>query len=356
MPDRKRSFKNIVLFAGLPKNEFKKAAPEFQRLNTSQLRLFSIITIVYLAVLFLSTFQNSVSILNRNIYIVSTALCVLVLSLSYMKFFCNQRAIIILVYVFLATIFSLGIGIGATQHTQPSGAFLVFIMTAPLLFYDKPYRVGILILLYTILFLMVSIYTKTPEATDTDMLNGICFGTLSLVLNTANLSLRCERVWYGSKMRAMAETDTLTRLKNRNSFEHSYREYAEKAKNNVICIFADVNGLHDLNNTEGHEAGDQMLQFIAVQLLAEFGPDDTYRMGGDEYVVMLRDQDEEVTRKRIERVMKVIEDHQYHISVGIASFPAAGIDMDALIKAADKKMYEAKRQYYHDTGKDRRKR
>lgn len=54
--------------------------------------------------------------------------------------------------------------------------------------------------------------------------------------------------------------------------------------------------------------------------------------------------------------MKIIEDHQYHISVGLVSEPVKDIDMEKLIKTADERMYEAKRQYYQSMGIDRRKR
>ena len=64
----------------------------------------------------------------------------------------------------------------------------------------------------------------------------------------------------------MSEIDMLTGVRNRNSYEQNLSIYPSLCKKNLSCIFADLNGLHELNNTKGHEAGDKMLQFVAGKL------------------------------------------------------------------------------------------
>ncbi|MCQ2505018.1 MAG: GGDEF domain-containing protein [Saccharofermentans sp.] len=349
-------FKKIILYAGLDKEEFEGARPDFVRLNYANLRVFASISILYLIGLLVSTYKNSIAMINQEVYMFGLIICTIILILSFISTFKKTNLVYVLVYLFLATVLAVGIQLGLSQPDQLSATFLIFLMTAPLLFYDKPYRIGILLILFDIIFIFTSKAVKTSVASQTDLLNGVCFGTLSCVLNTRNLMVRCERVWFGRRMQNIAELDVLTGLKNRNSFEQSYPLCASVARKNVVCIFADVNGLHELNNTKGHEAGDEMLKFIAEELIKEFGDEDSYRIGGDEYVVLICDQKEELVRDRIQRVMKIIEDHHYHISVGLVSEPVKDIDMEKLIKTADERMYEAKRQYYQSMGIDRRKR
>lgn len=356
MMTMKKSLKSMILYAGLTKDSFNSVESDLQKLNTYNLRVFSIITTIYLAALFVSSFHLAVSLLNRTVYLVDLILSIVILGLSYVKIFCNKKFISILVYLFLSMIFTFGIALSVTQPTQTATTFFVMIMAIPLMFYDKPYKIDILIIVFTIVFLLMSIYKKSFEARDTDVLNAICFGSLSCVLNTINLCVRTERVWFGRKMQLMAESDVLTNLKNRNCFEQNYETYVSKAKKSVACIFADVNGLHDLNNEEGHEAGDEMLKFIAQQIKNEFGSEDSFRVGGDEYVVLICDKDEDSIKKQIEKVCNIIEEKSYHISVGLAISPVANIDMEKLIKNADENMYEAKSQYYKTKGIDRRQR
>ncbi len=57
----------------------------------------------------------------------------------------------------------------------------------------------------------------------------------------------------------MATTDLLTNLKNRNAYEQILSQYNSKLPDSLSCIYADANGLHELNNSQGHAAGDRML-------------------------------------------------------------------------------------------------
>ena len=54
----------------------------------------------------------------------------------------------------------------------------------------------------------------------------------------------------------------------------------------AICVYIDANGLHELNNERGHEAGDLMLRFGAESLMEQFPKGSLYRVGGDEFVVL----------------------------------------------------------------------
>ena len=61
--------------------------------------------------------------------------------------------------------------------------------------------------------------------------------------------------------------------------------------NDICCIYVDVNGLHELNNTQGHAAGDKMLQTVASLMRTQFGDRHVYRIGGDEFVVLAQDME-----------------------------------------------------------------
>ena len=61
----------------------------------------------------------------------------------------------------------------------------------------------------------------------------------------------------------VSQTDILTGLKNRNYFEIMVQEIPERCASNLICVYGDVNGLHEINNNHGHNAGDKMLREVA---------------------------------------------------------------------------------------------
>ena len=85
----------------------------------------------------------------------------------------------------------------------------------------------------------------------------------------------------------------------------------------------------------------------------EFGGDNIYRIGGDEFVLFKTDKTEKDLEEGLAGFMEALARNNYHAAVGICTYES-GLDMDKLIKSAESKMYEAKRRYYEETGKDMR--
>ncbi|MGN0777808.1 MAG: diguanylate cyclase domain-containing protein [Aristaeellaceae bacterium] len=151
----------------------------------------------------------------------------------------------------------------------------------------------------------------------------------------------------------LADTDLLTGLRNRNCYERNLEARAFPCRSHLTCIYVDVNGLHDVNNTKGHEAGDKMLQEVAKTLQKHFGASHTYRIGGDEFVAFAMDAPMEAIRDKCSAMEQHLMEQDYHISVGRCTQDVP-LNMDSLIKNAEARMYEEKDRYYRQTGKVRR--
>ena len=117
----------------------------------------------------------------------------------------------------------------------------------------------------------------------------------------------------------------------------------------------DVNGLHELNNTQGHAAGDKMLQTVASLMRTQFGDRDVYRIGGDEFVVLAQDMEYVQVTTALKTLVERINASGYFVSVG-QSHSRGERSMEELIKTAEMLMYEDKRRFYSQTGRDRRNR
>jgi len=155
--------------------------------------------------------------------------------------------------------------------------------------------------------------------------------------------------------RSLAETerraniDVLTGLQNRNRYEAYIKELDTKQEK-LTCLYIDANGLHELNNSRGHFAGDQMLRFIADTLKIQFGAEHVYRIGGDEFVVFQAGKSEEEMQEHLEEFNEALQRNDYHAAVGLCVY-GFGMSVDQLIKNAEKEMYEAKQRYYERIGK-----
>lgn len=148
----------------------------------------------------------------------------------------------------------------------------------------------------------------------------------------------------------MATTDLLTNLKNRNAYEQILGQYRLTPPACLSCVYADANGLHELNNSQGHAAGDRMLRTVADAFVEFFGQEHVYRIGGDEFLVFVEMDLDSVTKRALAAKEKTAE-AGYHVSVGAAE---GGEDVGAVVKSAEQRMYEDKKRYYMEHG-DRRK-
>jgi diguanylate cyclase (GGDEF)-like protein/PAS domain S-box-containing protein len=155
--------------------------------------------------------------------------------------------------------------------------------------------------------------------------------------------------------------DELTRLPNRAMFlDYFDRILANAQRNNqtFALFFIDLNGFKEINDTHGHEAGDKVLQILAVRLRDRLRASDIVaRLGGDEFTMLATGINDRDTARQLAE--KIISEVSYPIaldggscqlgaSVGIALFPEDAIDRDGLLSCADKAMYRVKRSPDHD--------
>ena len=160
-----------------------------------------------------------------------------------------------------------------------------------------------------------------------------------------------ERVQY------LATHDEMTGLPNRTMFAQLLGHALHKARRRqgkLAVLFIDLDRFKIVNDSLGHEAGDELLKQVAARFRAALRASDVLaRLGGDEFVVLLEEVQEpqeaaQVARKLLSTAIQPIEiqgqECRVTASVGIATFPADAADAQALMKNADAAMYLAKEE------------
>lgn len=154
----------------------------------------------------------------------------------------------------------------------------------------------------------------------------------------------------------IALQDALTGLPNRVSFEQSLEHGLIQAKRrswSLAVLFIDIDKFKNINDSYGHDAGDQVLRTIANRLQTSVRDEDSVsRWGGDEFVCLLLEvkQEADVTRLAEKMIDRIAEPCEFNgnkfsmkASIGIAIYPTDGETVDILFKNADTAMYKAKR-------------
>lgn len=194
-----------------------------------------------------------------------------------------------------------------------------------------------------------ALYSKTvrsPLATEIQLLDGA----------TQLAGIAIERKHTENRIRYMGDHDALTGLPNRLLLEDRLKQaiiYAQRFGRLVTVAFIDLDKFKLVNDSLGHSAGDELLKTVASRMVKSVRRTDTVvRLGGDEFVIILFDQpsDAEDITSVLQNIQESIlqpihlSGHTLHVtcSMGLATYPADGIDTDTLLRNADAAMYRSK--------------
>lgn len=166
---------------------------------------------------------------------------------------------------------------------------------------------------------------------------------------------RVRSVEHSRELENRADMDQLTGLNNKIATERKISEYMEQNPDDqAIMVIVDIDNFKKINDTLGHSFGDEVLRSLGHQLKAMFRMSDILgRLGGDEFIVLLKDLRDDAS---IEREGRKLEDFFHHFevgeyvkysvtaSLGAAVFPRDAATFEGMYKAADSALYIAKRR------------
>jgi diguanylate cyclase (GGDEF)-like protein/PAS domain S-box-containing protein len=166
-----------------------------------------------------------------------------------------------------------------------------------------------------------------------------------------------ERTYAEEQIKHLAYHDALTNLPNRLLFKDRVTvalSHAQRDNSRLAVLFLDLDRFKVINDSLGHNIGDQLLQAVAARVHACVRDSDTLaRLGGDEFTLLLpnlirSDDAAPVAEKILDAIRQPfhIEGRDFYIttSIGISLYPEDGSDAESLIKNADTAMYQAKEQ------------
>ncbi|MFS1977241.1 diguanylate cyclase domain-containing protein [Vibrio splendidus] len=158
---------------------------------------------------------------------------------------------------------------------------------------------------------------------------------------------------FEQQLATLASTDRLTGLLNRQAIEQRFREM--KSADTLVkaaMIFIDIDNFKAVNDTLGHQAGDQLLSFIAQRLVTlAFEPAQIGRIGGDEFVILFPDTEldqvtrfcEELLQTAVPESNQMLTDVAIGMSIGVCFFNQGDHHFNDVYQQSDLAMYQIKR-------------
>lgn len=178
----------------------------------------------------------------------------------------------------------------------------------------------------------------------------ILFFVLSFIYSSKE---QLEENIQNKMYRALAFSDSLTQLSNRMRFEDDIQE-CEKNLNpydQLALVIIDINNLKYVNDTFGHLAGDHLIQIVAAEIRISFQiENNAYRIGGDEFAIILKNESEALLRTKVNYFKKRLENYNEKFPVAAAygyQFYDSSTHhtLQEVFKEADNRMYKNKQAY-----------
>ncbi len=174
-----------------------------------------------------------------------------------------------------------------------------------------------------------------------------------IVIGMSNVDASMHRIQQYEQMKVLANRDPLTGVNSKHAYmiaEERINREIEQGDNKAFAVaVCDVNGLKQINDTLGHHAGDQYIKDASALICTVFKHSPVYRIGGDEFAVLMKGNDYENRSVLLDELNQKVEVNQavgdVVIAAGIAQFvPGVDMSLSAVFERADSLMYQRKAQ------------
>lgn len=156
-----------------------------------------------------------------------------------------------------------------------------------------------------------------------------------------------------AKLMELSYKDALTGIGNRFAMTNYIRQMDRKQS--VAVVYCDVTGLKQVNDTQGHEAGDTLIRNACESLKQVFDGYGLFRIGGDELMVICPNITHAIADDRVVQLKETMKDYSVNLAIGMVWLEEMGVSLKRSVMEAEKRMYEDKAEYYKTSGIERRK-
>lgn len=180
------------------------------------------------------------------------------------------------------------------------------------------------------------------------LMQGVIFGLINFFMSIGIYEKYHVLKKSNKLLKKNLNMDKLTGLLNRRALDKDILELSSNEKYSII--FIDIDDFREFNNKFGHQIGDTVLQKVSREIKASLRVSDTvYRYGGEEIVILLKDCNKNIALEIAEKLrlnINELNNNPYPtitISLGVASYPVDGTEVEEIIEASDNALLTAKR-------------
>lgn len=344
--------KNLALYGGLTKEEYRSVEGTIQKKNRETLLLSALLVSIMFLGLLTGSFFSSAMAEARDFYAAMLIVCVAVCLLTFTLSVRRSGLILPLWYLLFFAFGSYAVTLNTFVRSELSATTLcVFLVAGPLLIIDRPLRVVGFQLALSLVYMVCALQTKAPYLFFADNVNVICCVFLGAAIYTRINRVKLREAMQSELLQTERDTDKLTELLNKAAVEEKIRVCLSDPQRRGALVILDIDDFKHINDSYGHAFGDFVIRQTAAAIRRTVGEESLCgRFGGDEFLLFLPDLSREALEKQLDAMLAGMKaeivlpnsDDAFGVSIGAALFPEAGEDYEVLFRSADTALYEAK--------------
>ena len=357
-----------LIHMGIERDKLASVLSDVDERNRRDLAAWSALIVGYMLVCLLLSLSSAAFAACRPVYVGALVACSLTFAYAKILWKKFPGHIPKAVALFDLAVLALGLGISFFQPESRSVTMVAIAIIIPTCFIVPTIANIAFQALSIVVFAICGGTVLSPDVYSFGLLTLVMFSSLGTIMGHRINKARFERFVYADSTQRLADMqmryayyDSLTGLLNRRAYNEEIGRLREDTPADAHIVIADVNGLKEMNDVHGHEAGDALLVGVAHALTDAFGCDaKVYRLGGDEFCTIATGSGDDIGGKlaRLREALAAGDDRVpgvMSVSFGVGDVAASG-GVDEAVRGADRAMYEQKREYYEQAGVDRRRR
>lgn len=355
-----RLLRNYFFYCGLEKDDYNSLKKDAYVSNFVIWRALHIFMAVIFGGLFVTSLFDSMLGMNRIFYFAAFIYSAFTIPCFFVL---NKKSIIpqLLIYLTMSVLFIFGCLISYNKPWGHATTFVTLLLVLPMFMVDKPFFMAIELSCASTLFLVWMHGVKPYDVWRTDFVNVVVYTILGIFLNIIANSIRIREFVLTREIQRQKDLDELTDLKNKGALTREINDFfADPSTEKGIMFMLDIDHFKAINDSYGHDAGDDVLNQFGHFLKEEFVNGEIVgRFGGDEFIVFIKNTDslDEVdsisNRIRSLAVEKVIMPEslgKIGVSIGVAIYQGREKNFSEIFKKADTALYLSKaddKKEYH---------
>ena len=347
-----RIIRNYFCYCGIDKDEYNALKKDAYVSNFVIWRVLHFVMAAVFGLLFISTLFSDMMKINRLFYGAAFIYSVAAICLFYILRK-DSLAAQLIIYLSISLLFLFGGLITQNKPDIPATTFIALLLITPMFMIDKPFFMAFELCTASTVFLIWMHSVKPYDVWKFDLINVITYTFVGIILHIISNSIRIREFVLTRKINIQKDTDELTGLRNKGALTLAINEFlADDSSDRGTMFLLDVDRFKAINDTYGHDVGDDVIIQLGSFLASRFTGDEiTGRFGGDEFIVFIKGTDDLQTARDIAdsivtgvsgSVVLPDREQKISISIGIAVYNGLEKNYSEIFKKADTALYQSK--------------